>query len=36
MTAALLADMNDDQLRKAYDFLSDQKQLAELKRQRGA
>jgi transcriptional regulator with XRE-family HTH domain len=30
--AALIAGMNDDQLRKAYDFLSDQKQLAELKK----
>jgi transcriptional regulator with XRE-family HTH domain len=34
--AALLADMDDDQLRKSYDFLSDQKQLAELKKRQGA
>jgi transcriptional regulator with XRE-family HTH domain len=34
--AALISDMNDDQLRKVYDFLYDQKQLAEMKRQLGA
>jgi transcriptional regulator with XRE-family HTH domain len=34
--AALLAGMNDDQLRKAYDFLSDQKRLQELLKEKGA
>jgi transcriptional regulator with XRE-family HTH domain len=34
--AALIAGMNDDQLRKAYDFLHDQQQLEELRKQKGA
>jgi transcriptional regulator with XRE-family HTH domain len=34
--AGLLADMNDDQLRKAYEYLYDQKQLGEYLKEKGA